>query len=112
MKRAFAGIFLLFIVGLSTVCKGNDEICREAEEQKGFFLKNHKYREIHAGSLRQCYIKCTRESSCHSVNFLTPSKKCQMNLATHRTKPTDFTKCLDSTYIENVSRGKSLLNIE
>lgn len=37
MKRAFAGIFLLFIVGLSTVCKGNDEICREAEEQKGFF---------------------------------------------------------------------------
>lgn len=111
MKRAFAGIFLLLIVGLSTVCKGNDEICREAEEQKGFFLKNHKYQEIHAGSLRQCYIKCTRESSCHSVNFLTPSG-CQMNLATHRTKPTDFTKCQDSTYIENVSRGKSLLNIE
>lgn len=112
MKRALAGIFLLFIVGLSTVCKGDDDICREAEEQKGFYLKNHKYREIHAESLRQCYIKCTTKSSCHSVNFLTSSKRCQMNLATHKTKPTDFTKCQDSTYIENVSRGKSLLNIE
>lgn len=112
MKRAFAGIFLLFTVGLSPGCKGDDEICLEAEEQKGFCLKNHNYQEIHAESLRQCYMKCTRKSSCHSVNFLTSSKKCQMNLATHRTQPTDFTKRQDSTYIENVSRGKSLPNIE
>ena len=111
MANAFIHIFLLVIAGLSARCKGKDEICRQAEEKKGFCLKNHKYNETQADFLRQCYMKCTTKSSCYSVNFFLSAKKCEMNLATHSSQPKDFQSCEDSTYIENVNRGEPRLKI-
>lgn len=107
MKSAF-GVHLLSLAIVCLSVRGkDDEDCKEAHEQRGFCLLNHKYKEIQAVSLSHCYMNCARESSCHSVNFFSvAAKRCEMNTATQATQPEDFTSCEDSTYMENVMRGK------
>ena len=110
MKYAL-GIRLLpvAVVCLSVRCE-DDEDCKKAQEQRGFCFLNHKYKEIQAVSLSHCYMNCARESSCHSVNFFSDAtKRCEMNTKTWQSHPEDFTKCEDSTYMENIFRGKRLL---
>ena len=91
----------------------DDEDCKKAKEQRGFCLLNHKYKEIQTVSLSHCYMNCARESSCHSVNFFSDAsaKRCEINTATGTSHPEDFTKCEDSTYMENVMRGKELISM-
>ena len=90
MKNVFTHMFLLAIAGLSARCEGEDEICQEAEEKRGFCLKTRKYKETQADFLRQCYMKCTTESSCYSINFFLSARKCEMNFATHLSQPEHF----------------------
>ena len=109
MKNAFCSFSLALAVVCLSVRSEDDEDCKEAHEQRGFCLLNNKYKELQANSLRQCYMNCARESSCHSINFFsTAAKRCGMNTATRETRPEDFTSCEDSIYMENVLRGKRL----
>jgi len=106
MKTTLGARFLSLAIACLCVRGENDEDCKEAHEQRGFCLLKHKYKEIQANSLSECYMNCARESSCHSVNFFSgATKKCEMNTATRATRPEDYTSCADSTYMENVVRG-------
>ena len=111
MKKIL-GICVLSVVAV--VClrvRGeNDEDCKEAHEQRGFCLLKHKYKEIQADSLSQCYMNCARESSCHSINFFSgATKKCEMNTATRAARPEDYTSCANSIHMDNVVRSMMLV---
>ena len=109
MKNTLGICFLSVAIVCLCVRGENDEDCKEAHEQRGFCLLKHKYKEIQADSLSQCYMNCARESSCHSINFFTgATKKCEMNAATRATRPEDYTSCANSTYMDNVLRGMTL----
>ena len=109
MKNTFGFRFLSAAILFLCVRCENDEDCKEAHEQRGFCLLKHKYKEIQANSLSQCYMNCARESSCYSINFFSgATKKCEMNTATRATRPEDYIRCANSTYMDNVVRGITL----
>lgn len=109
MKNTLGIRFLSVAIVYLYVRGENDEDCKEAHEQRGFCLLKHKYKEIQAESLSQCYMNCARESSCRSINFLSgATKKCEMNTATRAARPEDYTSCADYTYMDNVMRGITL----
>jgi len=106
MKTSFGARFLSLAIACLCVRGENGEDCKEAHEQRGFRLWKYKYKEIQANSLSECYMNCAKESSCHSVNFLSSAtRKCEMNTATRTARPEDYTRCADSIYMENVVRG-------
>jgi len=106
MKNTLGICFLSAAIACLCVRGENDEDCKEAHEQRGLCLLKHKYKEIQANSLSQCYMNCARESSCRSINFFSGgTKKCEMNTATRATRPEDYTSCANSTYMDNVVRG-------
>jgi len=106
MKNTLGICFLSAAIACLRVRGENDEDCKEAHEQRGFCLLKHKYKEIQANSLSQCYMNCARESSCRSINFFSGgTKKCEMNTATRATRLEDYTSCANSTYMDNVVRG-------
>ena len=110
MKNTLGIRFLTVAIVCLCVRGENDEDCKEAHELRGFCLLKHKYKEIQANSLSQCYMKCARESSCHSINFfIGATKKCEMNTATRATRPEDYSRCENSTYMDNVLRGMTLM---
>ena len=112
MKNTLGIRFLSVAIVYLYVRGENDEDCKEAHEQRGFCLLKHKYKEIQADSLSQCYMNCARESSCRSINFLSgATKKCEMNTATRAARPEDYTRCADYTYMDNVVRGITLIYI-
>ena len=109
MKNTLGFRFLSAAIVFLCVRGEKNEDCKEAHEQRGFCLSKHRYKEIRANSMNQCYMNCARESSCHSVNFFTgATKRCEMNTATRATRPEDYTSCADSTYMDNIVRGITL----
>ena len=84
------------------------ESCRNVYSQGGYALVDHAYKLFFAGRLASCYMSCTTQPTCQSLNYNLADKTCELNNDTKYFRPKYFVKKPGFVYTENPGPGKSL----
>ena len=74
--------------------------------ESGFALLDHVYKSFHVHHLVSCFMSCTAEPACQSLNYNPVDYNCELNNDTKYFRPKYFVKRPAFTYAENPFCGK------
>ena len=96
-----------FVMFFSAVLWTGGESCSDGVyPESGFALVDHVFKSLHVDHLVSCYISCTAQPSCQSLNYNADDKTCQLNNDTKYFRPKYFVEKPTFVYAENPSSGK------
>ena len=84
------------------------ESCRNVYSQGGYALVDHAYKSFFTGRLASCYMSCTTQPTCQSLNYNLADKTCELNNDTKYFRPKYFVKKPGFVYAENPDPSKLL----
>ena len=85
------------------------ESCNKHYSEYGFALVDHVYQSFFADSLVSCYMSCTTQPACQSLNYNLADKTCEFNNDTKYFRPKYFVEKPTFVYGDNPSAGTFLL---
>ena len=85
---------------------GGESCSNGVYPESGFALVDHAFKSLHVDNLVSCYISCTAQPSCQSLNYDPGDKTCQLNNDTKYFRPKYFVEKPTFVYAENPSSGK------
>ena len=74
--------------------------------ESGFALLDHVYKSFHVDHLVSCFMSCTAEPACQSLNYDPVDENCELNNDTKHFRPKYFVKRPAFIYAENPDAGK------
>ena len=99
-----------FVMFFSALLWTEGESCSNGVyPESGFALVDHVFKSLHVDHLVSCYISCTAQPSCQSLNYNPGDKTCQLNNDTKYFRPKYFVEKPTFVYADNPSSGKFLL---
>ena len=72
--------------------------CRSSYSKRGRYLKGHVISSENVANIGVCYIKCSKDHRCKSINFHFDSLLCELNDADRFTRPCDYVLKKDQVY--------------
>ena len=97
-------IVLPFLLLPSSTWAG--ESCKNDYSEYGFALTDHAYESIRVDRLISCYMACSMQPACQSLNYNLADKTCDLNNDTKYYRPKYFVEKPTSVYAENRDSGK------
>ena len=82
------------------------ESCKNDYSEYGFALIDHAYESIRVDRLISCYMACSMQPACQSLNYNLADKTCDLNNDTKYYRPKYFVEKPTSVYAENRDSGK------
>ena len=82
------------------------ESCKNDYSEYGFALTDHAYESIRVDRLISCYMACSMQPACQSLNYNLADKTCDLNNDTKYYRPKYFVEKPTSVYAENRDSGK------
>ncbi|XP_044181596.1 uncharacterized protein LOC122962518 [Acropora millepora] len=92
-------IVLPFLLFPSSTWAG--ESCKNDYSEYGFALTDHAYESIRVDRLISCYMACSMQPACQSLNYNLADKTCDLNNDTKYYRPKYFVEKPTSVYAEN-----------
>ncbi|XP_015760568.1 PREDICTED: uncharacterized protein LOC107339770 [Acropora digitifera] len=92
-------IIISFLLFHTLVCAG--ESCNKSNSEYGFALVDHVYRSFFADRLVSCYMSCTTQPACQSLNYNLADKTCEFNNDTKYFRPKYFVEKPAYVYADN-----------
>ena len=83
--------------------------CNKRYSEYGFALVDHVYKSFFADRLVSCYMSCTTQPACQSLNYNLADKTCEFNNDTKYFRPKYFVEKPILEYGDNPSAGTFLL---
>ena len=74
--------------------------------ESGFALLDHVFKSFHVHYLVSCFMSCTAEPGCQSLNYNPVNENCELNNDTKYFRPKYFVKRPAFIYAENPDAGK------
>ena len=93
----------LFVLSRSLVWAG--ESCNNHHSEYGFALVDHVYKSFFADRLVSCYMSCTTQPACQSLNYNLADKTCEFNNDTKYFRAKYFVEKPTFVYGENPNSG-------
>ena len=84
------------------------ESCRNDNSEHGFALVDHVYRSFFADRLVSCYMSCSMQPACQSLNYNLADKTCEFNNDTKHFRPKYFVEKPTYVYADNPDSGSVL----
>ena len=84
------------------------ESCNKSNSENGFALVDHVYRSFFADRLVSCYMSCTTQPTCQSLNYNLADKSCEFNNDTKYYRPKYFVEKPAYVYADNPDSGAFL----
>ena len=100
------GTIIYFLLIRPLVWAG--ESCRNDNSEHGFALVNHVYRSFFADRLVSCYMSCSTQPACQSLNYNFADKTCEFNNDTKHFRPKYFVEKPTYVYADNPDSGAVL----
>ena len=97
-------IVLPFLLFPSSTWAG--ESCKNDYSEYGFALTDHAYESIRVDRLISCYMACSLQPACQSLNYNLADKTCELNNDTKYYRPKYFVEKPTFVYAENRDSGK------
>ena len=72
--------------------------CRSTYSKRGHYLKDHVISSENVENIGVCYIKCSKDRRCKSINFHIDNLLCELNDADRFTHPWDYVLKKDHAY--------------
>ena len=72
--------------------------CRSTYSKRGRYLKGHVISSENVKNIGVCYIKCSKDHRCKSINFHIDNSLCELNDADGFTHPRDYVLRKDHAY--------------
>ena len=101
------GTIIYFLLFRPLVCSG--ESCSNDNSEHGFALVDHVYRSFFADRLVSCYMSCSMQPACQSLNYNLADKTCEFNNDTKHFRPKYFVEKPTYVYADNPDSGAVLL---
>ena len=99
-----------FVMFFSALLWAKGESCSNGVyPESGFALVDHVFKSLQVDHLVSCYISCSKQPSCQSLNYNLGDKTCQLNNDTKYFQPKYFVEKPTFVYADNPSSGKFLL---
>ena len=99
-----AALCIVFLFFLSSTRVG--ESCKNDYSEHGFALIDHAYESIRVDRLISCYMACSIQPACQSLNYNLADKTCDLNNDTKYYRPKYFVEKPTFVYAENRDSGK------
>ncbi len=64
--------------------------CKSTYSVLGRYLKDHVISSENARNIGMCYVRCSKDQRCKSINFLIGDLLCELNDADRHTHPWDY----------------------
>ena len=77
------------------------ESCSNDNSEYGFALVDHVYRSFFADRLVSCYMSCSMQQACQSLNYNLADKTCEFNNDTKHLRPKYFVEKPTYVYADN-----------
>ena len=77
------------------------ESCHSDNSEYGFALVDHVYRSFYADRLVSCYMSCSTQPACQSLNYNLADKTCEFNNDTKYFRPKYFVEKPTYAYADN-----------
>ena len=100
------GTIISFLLFRPLVWAG--ESCRNDNSEHGFALVDHVYRSFFADRLVSCYMSCSMQPACQSLNYNLADKTCEFNNDTKHFRPKYFVEKPTYVYADNPDSGAVL----
>ncbi|XP_074628969.1 uncharacterized protein LOC141886644 [Acropora palmata] len=94
-----AALCIVFLFFLSSTRVG--ESCKNDYSEHGFALIDHAYESIRVDRLISCYMACSMQPACQSLNYNLADKTCDLNNDTKYYRPKYFVEKPTFVYAEN-----------
>ena len=82
------------------------ESCNNRYSEYGFALVAHVYKSFFTDRLVSCYMSCSTQPACQSLNYNLADKTCEFNNDTKYFRPNHFVEKSTWVYAENPDSGK------
>ena len=105
-NMAALGAIISFLLIRPLVWAG--ESCRNDNSEYGFALVDHVYRSFFADRLVSCYMSCSMQPACQSLNYNLADKTCEFNNDTKYFRPKYFVEKPTYVYADNPDSGAVL----
>ncbi|XP_029185899.2 uncharacterized protein LOC114953719 [Acropora millepora] len=93
-----------FVMFFSALLWAGGESCSNGVyPESGFALVDHVFKSLQVDHLVSCYISCTAQPSCQSLNYNPGDKTCQLNNDTKYFQPKYFVEKPTFVYADNPS---------
>ena len=96
-------IMISFLLSRALVRAG--ESCSKDNSENGFALVDHVYKSFFADRLVTCYMSCTMQPVCQSLNYNLADNTCEFNNDTKHFRPKYFVEKPTYVYAENPDSG-------
>ncbi|XP_067025619.1 uncharacterized protein [Acropora muricata] len=96
---AALGTIISFLLFRPLVWAG--ESCNSNNSENGFALVDHVYRSFFADRLVSCYMSCSMQPACQSLNYNLADKTCEFNNDTKYFRPKYFVEKPTNVYADN-----------
>ncbi|XP_067025523.1 uncharacterized protein [Acropora muricata] len=93
------GTIISFLLFRPLVWAG--ESCSNDNSEYGFALVDHVYRSFFADRLVSCYMSCSMQPACQSLNYNLADKTCEFNNDTKHFRPKYFVEKPTYVYADN-----------
>ena len=87
-NMAALGAIISFLLFRPLVCTG--ESCSNDNSEQSFALVDHVYPSFFADRLVSCYMSCSTQPACQSLNYNLADKTCEFNNDTKYFRPKYF----------------------
>ena len=104
-----ASFWFIFSFVLSRAHVWAGESCKRHSSEYGFALVDHVYQSFFADRLISCYLSCSTQPACQSLNYNLADKTCEFNNDTKYFRPKYFVQKPTFVYAENPDPGTFLL---
>ena len=85
------------------------ESCYNNNSENGFALVEHVYQSFFADRLVACYMSCSTQPACQSLNYNLADKTCEFNNDTKYFLPKYFVEKPTYVYADNPDSGAFLV---
>lgn len=104
-----ASLWFIFSFALSRAHAWAGESCNSHSSEYGFALVDHVYQSFFADRLISCYVSCSTQPACQSLNYNLADKTCEFNNDTKYFRPKYFVEKPRFVYAENPDSGTFVL---
>ena len=95
---------LLLMSSLVFAVTESTQQCRSSYSKRGRYLKGHVISSENVANIGVCYIKCSKDHRCKSINFHFDNLLCELNDADRFTHPCDYVLKKDYAYTSYPSK--------
>ena len=78
--------------------------CKYTYSKRGHYLKGHLISSENVENVGVCYVKCSKNQHCKSINFHSGDSLCELNDADWFSHPCDYVLKKDHAYISYSSK--------